>query len=71
MTCQVVENYSAVIGDGNERRESIHANHVEMVKFNGREAGYKAIVFAIKMLVVSNSMCSALLMISRLIDCYE
>ena len=49
---QVVGKESAIIGDGYEDSDSIHADHVGMAKFsNPSEAGYKKIVHVIRQLL--------------------
>jgi hypothetical protein len=48
---QVVEGGSAIIGDARERRDTIYADHVNMVKFSDRtDDGYFKILYAIKVL---------------------
>lgn len=43
---------SAIIGDAREHRETIHADHVGMVKFSSRaDPGYKQVLYAIEMLL--------------------
>ena len=52
---QVVEGGSAIIGDARERRDTIHADHVDMVKFSDRtDDGYVKILYAIKVLLEEN-----------------
>ena len=49
---QVVEGGSAIIGYPSERRDTIYADHVNMVKFSDRmDDGYKKILHAIKVLL--------------------
>ena len=49
---QVVEGGSVIIGDARERRDTIHADHVNMVKFSNRtDDGYVKILYAIKVLL--------------------
>jgi hypothetical protein len=48
----VVERESAIIGDARERRETIHADHVGMVKFSTRDdPGYRKVLNAIEMVL--------------------
>ena len=48
---------SILIGDAYERRDTIHANHVEMVKFsNTTDDGYEKVLYAIKMLLKGKRM---------------
>jgi hypothetical protein len=48
----VVERESAIIGDARERRETIHDDHVGMVKFSSRDdPGYKKVLNAIEMVL--------------------
>ena len=48
----MVEGGSAIIGDAHERRDTIHADHVNMVKFSSvTEDGYIKILYAIKVLL--------------------
>ena len=48
----MVEGGSALIGDARERRDMIHADHVNMVKFSDRtDDGYVKILHAIKVLL--------------------
>ena len=49
---QVVEGGSIVIGDARERRDTIHADHINMVKFtDATDDGYRKVLHAIKMLL--------------------
>ena len=49
---QVVEGGSAIIGDARERRDMIHANHINMVKFSDpKDDGYLKVFHAIKVLL--------------------
>jgi len=49
---KIVEGVSAVIGDAYERRDTIHANHINMVKFSDRtDDGYRKVLSAIKVLL--------------------
>ena len=49
---QVVEGGSAIIGDARERRDTIHADHIGMVKFSGTaDDGYVKVLHAIKVLL--------------------
>ena len=51
-TNQVVEGGSAIIGDARERRDTIHADHINMVKFSDRtDDGYVKVLYAIKILL--------------------
>ena len=57
VTDQVAEWGSILIGDAHERRDTIHANHVEMVKFsNPTDDGYAKVLYAIKMLLKDKRM---------------
>jgi hypothetical protein len=48
----VVEKDSAVIGDAREYRETIHADHVGMVKFSTRDdPGYGKVLNAIELVL--------------------
>ena len=48
----MVEGGSTIIGDAHERRDTIHADHVNMVKFlSVTEDGYVKILYAIKVLI--------------------
>ena len=52
---QVVDGASVLIEDARERRDTIHADHVNMVKFSDRrDDGYIKIVHAIKVLLKEN-----------------
>jgi hypothetical protein len=46
-----VSRDSAIIGDARENRETIHADHMGMVKFATRDSEYGKIRFAIEMLL--------------------
>ena len=49
---QVVPGESAIIGDPRENRETIHGDHISMVKFSTRnDPGYKKVLNAIEMLL--------------------
>ena len=49
---QVAEWGSIIIGDAHERRDTIHANHIDMVKFSDTtDDGYVKVLYAIKMLL--------------------
>ena len=49
---QVAELASILIGDAHERRDTIHANHVDMAKFSdATDDGYIKVLYAIKMLL--------------------
>ena len=49
---QVVEGDSIVIGDARERRDTIHADHINMVKFSDAgDSGYRKVLYAIKMVL--------------------
>ena len=49
---QIVEGVSAVIGDAHERRDTIHADHINMVKFSSvKDDGYRKVLYAIKVLL--------------------
>ena len=53
---QLVEGGSAIIGYPSERRDTIYADHVNMVKFSDRtEDGYKKILHAINVLLGEKS----------------
>ena len=48
----MVEGGSAIIGDAHERRDTIHADHINMVKFSSvTEDGYVKILYAIETLL--------------------
>jgi hypothetical protein len=48
----VVDKDSAIIGDARENRETIHADHIGMVKFSSRDdPGYKKVLNAIEMVL--------------------
>ena len=52
---QVVDGASVLIEDARERRDTIYADHVNMVKFSDRtDEGYIKIVNAIKVLLKEN-----------------
>jgi hypothetical protein len=47
-----VDKDSAILGDAREYRETIHADHVGMVKFSTRsDPGFKKVLGAIEMLL--------------------
>ena len=49
---QVVSGDSAFIGDPRENRETIHGDHISMVKFSTKDdAGYKKVLNSIEMLL--------------------
>ena len=49
---QVVDGGSAIIGDAYEWRDTIHADHLNMVKFSDRtDDGYSKVLYAIKVLL--------------------
>ena len=49
---QVVPGESAIIGDPRENRETIHGDHISMVKFSTRnDAGYKKVLNSIETLL--------------------
>src|SRR5258708_18113398 len=49
---QVVPGDSAIIGDPHENRETIHGDHINMVKFSRKEdSGYKKVLNSIEMLL--------------------
>lgn len=49
---QVVEGGSAIIGDAHERRDTIHADHINMVKFtSAMDDEYVKVLHAIKVLL--------------------
>jgi len=48
----VVPGESAIIGDPLENRETIHGDHISMVKFSTKDdAGYKKVINSIEMLL--------------------
>jgi len=48
----VVPGESAIIGDPFENRETIHGDHISMVKFSTKDdAGYKKVLNSIEMLL--------------------
>jgi hypothetical protein len=47
-----VDGESAIIGDGRENRETIHDDHIGMVKFSATtDDGYKKVLHAIEILL--------------------
>ena len=45
------------MGDAHERRDTIHANHIDMVKFSDTtDDGYVKVLYAIKTLLKEKSM---------------
>ena len=51
----MVEGGSAIIGDAHERRDTIHADHINMVKFlDTTDDGYRKVSHAIKVLLSEN-----------------
>ena len=55
-TYQIVEGGSAIIGDAYERRDTIHADHINMVKFSdATDDGYRKVLHAIKVLLSENA----------------
>lgn len=53
---QLVEGDSAIIGDARERRDTVHANHVNIVKFSdAKDNGYLKVLHAIKTLLNEKS----------------
>jgi hypothetical protein len=49
---QVVDGESGIINDGRERRDTIHADHVNMVKFSDRkDDGYGKVLYALEQLL--------------------
>jgi hypothetical protein len=52
LTFQVVDGESAIIGDARENRETIHDDHIGMVKFSATsDDGYKKVLHAIELLL--------------------
>ena len=48
---------SILIGDACERRDTIHANHIDMVKFSDpMDDGYRKVLYAIKIVLKEKSM---------------
>ena len=49
---QVVPGESAIIGDPHENRETIHGDHISMVKFSTKDdSGYKKVLNSIEVLL--------------------
>jgi len=49
---KVVPGESAIIGDPHENRETIHGDHISMVKFSTKDdSGYKKVLNSIEMLL--------------------
>ena len=52
---KIVVAGSAIIGDAYERRDTIHADHINMVKFSdAMDDGYRKVLHAIEVLMREN-----------------